>query len=594
MIVPETMNMNTQTHQSGVRYEADERPPLLLAIGLGLQFALLTVGGVFLKVAIVSRAGGASEAYLTWAVFAAALVTGITTIIQVLRVGRVGAGYVLLMGTSGSFIAICIGALLEGGPALMATLIIASSLFQFLLSARLSLFRRILTPVVTGTVIMLIPVSITPVVFRMLGDVPVGFPASSAPVTVLVTLLVTIFIALKAKSSLRLWAPVIGMVAGSIVGGYYGLYDTERVIAAPWLGLPDGHWPGIDLSFGTAFWALLPAFLFVTLVDAVDTIGDSVAIQRISWRRPRAVDYRAVQGALAADGTGNILSGLLGTIPNTTYSSSIAVTELTGVASRMVGLVVGVIYLLVAFVPKVPAVVLAIPNPVVGSFLLVLLAILFLIGMKLVVQDGIDYRKGLVVGVGFWIGVGFQNDAIYPALVADFAGGFLRNGMTAGGLAAMLMTLFLELTAPRRFRMESAFDLSALPKIRKFLEVFAARQGWDRETADRLVAASEETMLTLNPGHGDTGERRRLLLVAHKEGAGAVLELVVATGEGNLQDRIELLGDERAVETPEEMEVSLRLLRHFATSVRHQQYHDTDIITLQVEVRTPHTVTSGR
>ena len=579
------MDNNSTNHQSGVRYEADERPPFLLAIGLGLQFALLTVGSVFLKVAIVSRAGGAGEDYLVWAVFAAAIITGTTTIIQVLRVGRIGAGYVLLMGTSGSFIAICISALLEGGPALMATLIIVSSLFQFLLSARLSLLRRILTPVVTGTVIMLIPVSITPVVFRMLGDVPEGFPESSAPVMVLATLLVTIVIALKAKSSLRLWAPVIGMVTGSIVGGYYGLYDTERVIAASWLGLPDGHWPGIDLSFGTAFWALVPAFLFVTLVDAVDTIGDSVAIQRISWRRPRAVDYRAVQGALAADGTGNILSGLLGTIPNTTYSSSIAVTELTGVASRMVGLVVGVIYILVAFVPKVPAVVLAIPNPVVGSFLLVLLAILFLIGMKLVVQDGIDYRKGLVVGVGFWIGVGFQNDAIYPALVADFAGGFLRNGMTSGGLAAIIMTVFLELAAPRRYRMETAFDLAALPKIRAFLESFAIRQGWDKVTADRLVAASEETLLTLNPRESETGQRRRLLLVVRREDERAILEFVAATGEGNLQDRIELLGDARAVETPEEMEVSLRLLRHFASSVRHQQYHDTDIITLQVEVR---------
>ncbi|MXZ76062.1 MAG: hypothetical protein F4207_13415 [Gemmatimonadetes bacterium] len=579
------MDNDSPNHQSGVRYEADERPPFLLAIGLGLQFALLTVGSVFLKVAIVSRAGGAGEDYLVWAVFAAAIITGTTTIIQVLRVGRIGAGYVLLMGTSGSFIAICISALLEGGPALMATLIIVSSLFQFLLSARLSLLRRILTPVVTGTVIMLIPVSITPVVFRMLGDVPEGFPESSAPVMVLATLLVTIVIALKAKSSLRLWAPVIGMVTGSIVGGYYGLYDTERVIAAPWLGLPDGHWPGIDLSFGTAFWALLPAFLFVTLVDAVDTIGDSVAIQRISWRRPRAVDYRAVQGALAADGTGNFLSGLLGTIPNTTYSSSIAVTELTGVASRMVGLVVGVIYILVAIVPKVPAVVLAIPNPVVGSFLLVLLAILFLIGMKLVVQDGIDYRKGLVVGVGFWIGVGFQNDAIFPTLVADFAGGFLRNGMTSGGIAAILMTMFLELAAPRRYRMETAFDLAALPKIRAFLEAFAIRQGWDKETADRLVAASEETLLTLNPRESETGQRRRLLLVVRREDERAILEFVAATGEGNLQDRIELLGDARAVETPEEMEVSLRLLRHFASSVRHQQYHDTDIITLQVEVR---------
>ena len=581
------MDNNSTDLQSGVRYEADERPPFLLAIGLGLQFALLTVGSVFLKVAIVSRAGGAGEDYLAWAVFAAAVITGTTTIIQVLRVGRVGAGYVLLMGTSGSFIAISISALLEGGPALMATLIIVASLFQFLLSVRLSLLRRVLTPVVTGTVIMLIPVSVTPVVFRLLGDVPEGFPETSAPVTVLATLLVTIFIALKAKSSLRLWAPVIGMVTGSLVGGYYGLYDTERVIAAPWLGLPDGHWPGIDLSFGTAFWALLPAFLFVTLVDAVDTIGDSVAIQRISWRRPRAVDYRAVQGALAADGTGNFLSGLLGTIPNTTYSSSIAVTELTGVASRMVGVVVGVIYILVAFVPKVPAVVLAIPNPVVGSFLLVLLAILFLIGMKLVVQDGIDYRKGLVVGVGFWIGVGFQNDAIYPALVADFAGGFLRNGMTSGGLAAILMTLFLELAAPRRYRMETALDTAALPKIRAFLEAFAARQGWDKETADRLVAASEETLLTLSPRDSETGQRRRLLLVVRREDYSAILEFVAATGEGNLQDRIELLGDARAVETPEEMEVSLRLLRHFATSVRHQQYHDTDIITLEVDVRQP-------
>ena len=588
------MNNGTADHQSGVRYEADERPPFLLAIGLGLQFALLTVGSVFLKVAIVSRAGGAGEAYLAWAVFAAAIITGTTTIIQVLRVGRVGAGYVLLMGTSGSFIAISISALLEGGPALMATLIIVSSLFQFLLSVRLSLLRRILTPVVTGTVIMLIPVSITPVVFRMMGDIPDGYPSLSAPFMVLTTLLVTIVIALKAKSSLRLWAPVIGMVTGSLVGGYYGLYDTYRVAAAPWVGFPDGQWPGVDLTFGTAFWALLPAFLFVTLVDAVDTIGDSVAIQRISWRRPRAVDYRAVQGALAADGTGNLLSGLLGTIPNTTYSSSIAVTELTGVASRMVGVVVGLVYILVAFVPKVPAVVLAIPNPVVGSFLLVLLAILFLIGMKLVVQDGIDYRKGLVVGIGFWIGVGFQNDAIYPALVADFAGGFLRNGMTAGGLAAILMTLFLEMASPRRYRMETGFDLAALPKIRKFLESFATRQGWDKETADRLVAASEETMLTLNPGHGDASRRRRLLLVARREGAGAVLELVVATGEGNLQDRIELLGDERAVETPEEMEVSLRLLRHFATSVHHQQYHDTDIITLQVEVRQPKPIASLR
>ena len=273
-----------------------------------------------------------------------------------------------MMGTSGSFIAVCIGALAQGGPALMATLIIISSLFQFLLSARLSLLRRILTPAVSGTVIMLISVTVMPIAFDMLNRVPEGMPSSSAATTAVATVLVTLGIALKARSSLRLWAPVIGVAAGSIVGGYFGLYDAGRVAAASWLGLPDGGWPGLDFSFGPAFWALLPAFMFVTLVGAVETIGDSVAIQRVSWRRPRAVDYRAVQGAVAADGLGNLLSGLMGTVPNTTYSSSIAVTELTGVASRMVGVVVGLTFVLVAFIPKFLAVVLAIPDPVAGGF----------------------------------------------------------------------------------------------------------------------------------------------------------------------------------------------------------------------------------
>lgn len=588
------MNNDASDRQSGVRFEADERPPLLLTIGLGLQIALLTVGGVVLTVAIVSRAGGASESYLTWGVFAAAAICGITTAIQSLRVGRIGAGYVLMMGTSGSFIAVCITALMQGGPALMATLIIVSSLFQFLLSTRLSLLRRILTPVVSGTVIMLISVTVMPIAFDMIGDVPEGEPVSVALATVAVTMLVSIGIALKATSSLRLWAPVIGIAAGSIVSAYFGYYDTARVAAAPWVGFPEGSWPGIDLAFGPAFWGLLPAFMFVTLVGAVETIGDSVAIQRVSWRRPRAVDYRAVQGAVAADGLGNLLSGLLGTVPNTTYSTSIAVTELTGVAARRVGVVVGAAFIAVAFVPKFLAVVLAIPNPVAGGFLIVLLSLLFVIGMKLVIQDGVDYRKGLIVGVSFWIGVGFQNDVIFPELIVGFAGGLLQNGMTAGGLTAMIMTLFMELTSPRRYRLESDLTPAALPKIRAFLEDFASRNGWGSAMSDRLVAASEETLLSLVREDDEANRRNRLLLVAHREEGSAVIELVAATGEGNLQDRIELLGDERAVETPGEMEVSLRLLSHFASSVHHQQYHDTDIIILRVDATAPtHTTKAG-
>ena len=580
------MTTGDADRRAGMRYEANDKPPPALALGLGLQLAILTAAGIVLTPAIVVRAAGGTEAFLSWAVFAAVAISGATTVLQAVRIGRLGAGYVLAMGTSGAFIAICVAAIAKGGPAMLATLVVVSALFQFALAARLSLFRRILTPTVAGTVIMLIPVTVMPIIFGMLTQVPDGSPAAAAPLSALATMLVIAAIALRATGALRLWAPVIGVIAGSVVAGFYGLYDVNRVAEAAWIGFPEGTWPGLDLGFGPVFWALVPAFVFVTLVGAIETVGDAVAIQRVSWRRPRAVDFRAVQGAVAADGVGNLLSGLAATVPNTTYSTSVAVTELTGVAARGVGIALGVVFVAVAFLPKALAVVLAIPGPVAAAYITVLLAMLFVLGMKIVVQDGMDYRKGLIAGVAFWAGVGFQNGLIFPELLSEFAGGLLENGMTAGGLVAILMTLFMEFTTPRRGRIQVTFDVSALPKIREFLAAFASRSGWDGAMSHRLDAAAEETLLTLlqqdEAEDREPAPRRRLLVTAHKEAGGAVLEFIAAPGEANLQDRIALLG-ERAEEAPADRELSLRLLRHLASSVHHQQYHDTDIVTVHVD-----------
>ena len=162
--------------------------------------------------------------------------------------------------------------------------------------------------------------------------------------------------------------------------------------------------------------------------------------------------------------------------------------------------------------------------------------------------------------------------------------------MTAGGLVAILMTLFMEATAPRRRRIQVTLDVSALPGIREFVGAFASRSGWGDAMARRLDAAAEETLLTLlERGDGDSdGEDgpRRLLLTAHKEDGGAVLEFIAAPGEGNLEDRIALL-DERTGEVRDGTETPLRLLRHFASSVRHQQYHGTDIVTVRVDAPAP-------
>ena len=456
---------------SKVRYQADENPPSPLAFGLGLQYAVLTIAG------IVIHAAGLGDPLLTWAALAALVVSGVTTIIQARRVGHIGAGHILLMGTSGAFIAVCVTALIEGGPALLATLVIFSSLFQFLLAWRLSWLRRVITPIVGGTVIMLIAVTVMPIIFGVLTQVPPDAPAAAAPVSAFVTLALVAVIVMRGRGFLRLWAPVVGVAGGCIVAGFFGLYDWARVIEAPWVGIPTEGFGGWDLRFGPAFWALLPAFVFVTVVGAIETVGDGVAIQRVSWRNERAVDYRAVQGAVNADGLGNLLSGLLGTIPNTTYSTSVAMAELTGVGARVVGVYIGALFLAFAFLPKITAVLLAIPGPVTGAYIMVLLSMLFVLGMKIVVQDGVDYKKGAIVGVSFWIGISLQHQLIFADRLGEWWGALLGNGMTAGDLAAIVLSLALDLTGARRVRMEAELNVEALPTIRTFLQNASRPQG---------------------------------------------------------------------------------------------------------------------
>ncbi|MDE2877291.1 solute carrier family 23 protein [Candidatus Palauibacter soopunensis] len=580
------MNATAADGGSGVRYEPGEKPPTSLTIGVGLQLAVLNIAAIVLIPLVVMRAAGVGEAYLSWAVLASVTVCGLATMLQAVRMGRFGTGHVLLMGTSGAFIPASIMALTEGGPALLATLVVVAAFIPLLLSWRLSLFQRILTPSVSGTVIMLIPVTVLPFVSGLLAAGPDGGALPGAPLSFFVTLILIGCLALRGTGALRLWAPVIGVIVGTAIAAFYGLYDVERIAAATWIALPSARPPGFDLEFGPAFWTLLPSFLLVAVIAAIRTMSSAVAVQRVSWRRAsRATDFRAVQGAVAVDGVGNLLAGCAGTVPGSATTTSVPLTQLTGVAARGVGLAAGAAFIAFAFLPKVFAVVLAIPDPVFAAYLAVLLAMLFAIGLKIVLQGGLDVRNGIVVGLAFLTGVSLQYGLILPDQVSAFAGGLLANGMNAGGFTAIALTSFLRLTGPRRARIETEPGPSALPRIRDFLGSFAAKAGLDAEAADRLDAAAEEALLSLArpEAAGDDPSRRRLVMAAQRDKGEVALEFVVAPRDENLQDRLALLSGE-VEETSAESEVSLRLLRHLASSVRHRQYHDTDIITVRVAV----------
>ena len=580
------MPSNNYNSSPGILYEPNNRPPVSVSLGLGLQLMIVGLSMTVLLSMVVFRAGAVSEAYLIWAVFAAIVVTGLATIMQSMRIGRFGIGHILLMGSTGTFVAVCIDALNSGGGSMLGILVLVSGLIQVAISQKLSLFRKILTPTVSGTVLMLIPISVMSAVFNLLEDVPANQHLLAAPLVAFVTAAVMCGVYLVARGILRLWASVLGVIAGTLLAGVYGLYDVSRIIEASWVGLPELGWPGLNIHFGSAFWALLPGFILAATISSIRTMSSAVAVQRISWRKPRAVDYRLVQGAVATDGISNMFAGLLGAIPGAAYSLGASLTQLTGVASRHVGIAAGLLLLALAFLPKVIAAVLAIPGPVFGAYLIVMMAMLFMIGVQMIVQDGLDYQKSLIAGVSFWLGLGFQNRLIFPDLMTEFAGGLLNNGMTAGGIIAILMTLFMKMAESRPKRLTVELDLSALTPLMAFLDEFSDHQKWGQRMKDRLDAVGEEVLITLLDQYEadkQTG-KRRLLLHARRVRGGAVLEFISTTGEGkNLQDQVALLS-EQAEEGLLEKEISLRLLRHLAASVRHQQYHGADIMTVRVDL----------
>ena len=563
-------------------YEVDDTPPLQISVTLAAQIVALILAGITLTPLVALNAAGLVDQWGNWVVFAALVISGSTTVLQALRVGPLGAGHILFMGTSGAFIAVSIAALDAGGLPLLGMLVLISSLVQFAVSARLSLFRSVVTPTVGGTIICMIAVTVMPFGFKMVSEVPVGFDnvAPQAPMwTAVATLAAIVLLSFYTSGKARLWAPLLGVLLGSAVAYPLGLINLDAVSNARWLGLPESHWPGLDLSFGNSFWMLLPAFVIVTIVGALETYGDGIAIQSISSRKVRTTDYRIVQGAINADGLGNLLSGLACTLPNTTYSTSISVVDLTGVASRRVGIYGGLMLVVLAFVPKLSALLQSIPAPVVGAFIIVLLVLLFAHGIRLVVSEGMSFDNGIVFGLSLWIGVGFQNRQLFEGLLPEFLANLLNNGMTAGGISAVLLSWLVSLKNQVTRKVTVDLSSEGLQKAMDFVSDKASRRGWRGEDLSRLLLVTEEAFVFVMEDEQIEAESVSLRLRVDSQTAD--LELVSSETEANVETLIRELDDS----TDDSEQLRLKILKHMVDELRHQQFSDADFLWMKLHRR---------
>ena len=152
---------------------------------------------------VVAKASGRDDAYLTWVVFASLLVVGLATLLQVRRLGPVGSGTVLPLFTAAFSIPFCITAVVDGGPATLTALIIVASVAQIIISKWLFILRRIVTPTVGGTVMMILSITLASVVFGLLDESSQVEPVA-APLTALATLVVVAALTLRGSPTLRL------------------------------------------------------------------------------------------------------------------------------------------------------------------------------------------------------------------------------------------------------------------------------------------------------------------------------------------------------------------------------------------------------
>ena len=345
--------------------DPDYLPPMAQAIPLGLQHVLAMFASNVTPAFIVAGAAGLVGADLVYMVQMAMVFSGIATLIQTVGIGPVGARLPIVQGTSFAFVPVMVPVAKAAGMGAVLGGAVIGGIFHFLLGTVIGRMRGLMPPLVTGTVVLTIGLTLIPVGIRYAaGGVPLegqpGFGTLEHWGLALLVILVTLAIKFYARGTLTAAAVLIGLVVGYLAAIPIGMVDFGRVAGAAWFALPQPFSFGFEVNAAAVIGMCLMA-----LVSAIETVGDISAITKGGAGR-EATD-REIGGGTMADGVGTALAGLFGGLPNTSFSQNVGLVAMTGVMSRHV-VTIGAVFLIVAgLVPKVGAVISAMPIAVLGG-----------------------------------------------------------------------------------------------------------------------------------------------------------------------------------------------------------------------------------
>ena len=457
--------METKEKNTATPYDLDGKPPLKLAIPLGLQHVLaMFVGNLTPLLIITGVCGIESGSELQVALLQnAMLIAGIVTLIQIYTIGPVGGKLPIVMGTSSGFIGVCrsvavtMGSGVAGYGAILAASFIGG-LFETVLGGFLKPLRKFFPAVVTGTVVLSIGLSLISVGIGSFGGGSTAPDYGSLENLLVGTVVLVVIIALKhgTKGFTSFSSILLGIIAGYIAAIFMGfmlpttavtpdgveytkswVLHWDKVANASWFAVP--QLMPVDIVFDMR--AIMPV-LIMFVVTAVETVGDISAVVESGLNR-EATD-KELSGGVICDGIGSAIAAVFGVLPNTSFSQNVGLVAMTKIVNRF-ALATGAVFLILCgLIPKLGALVSIMPQSVLGGAAVMMFSSIVVSGIQLVTKEKLNPRSLTIISVA--LGVGYGMGAT-PGILAHCPEAmrmmFGESGIVPAAFVAILLNVIL-------------------------------------------------------------------------------------------------------------------------------------------------------
>lgn len=425
-------------------FSLDGIPPAGQLIPLGLQHVVAAVVGVITPAIIISGVCALEADERTMLIQASLVMTAIATLLQLFPIfHKIGSGLPVIMGTSFAYVPTltAIGAEFNFSTILGAEII--GGLVAIIFGVFVKQIRKLFPPVVTGTVIFTIGLSLYPTAVRYMagGSGAENFGSVQCWIVALITFAVVVVLNNFARGILKQGSLLFGMIVGYAVALPMGLVNFSSVGSAGWFALPK------VMPFKIEFVpAACVSLAIVYLVNAVQTIGDLSSTTMGGMDRMPTDEE--LSGGIIGQGVSSILGAFFGGLPTASYSQNVGIVTLNRVINRAVFSFAALVLLVAGFVPKFSAILTTIPQAVIGGATLSVFATIAMTGIQMFTQDGFTARNKTMVGLSVALGVGITQvsgclqGAGFPSWVNTVFG-------SSAVVVSAMMAIILNLTLPR-------------------------------------------------------------------------------------------------------------------------------------------------